>query len=319
MSNLELVVPNQVELHKDEPDELSIGKKYVDGRYAILGALKAGGQHKVYKAQDELSDMQVALKVFYETNEYLQNSVNNEIEANISLFGEPGITEMIDFGIIEETDQPQRFMTQRLGDIDCKTLVNNYQMISTDALLMGALDIAQGLSSIKQAGWVDKDVKPENVIVDFANNRLSIIDLGSIVKYKTQENKNFVDDSVSANEATHLFYGTRGYSAPEIIRNKQITPASDVFSYGATIYELATGTKPFNGDDFKEYVDEIENTKPLPIKAFNDEIPDLINHIILSSLERQPEKGHDIEEVEAIIRSIIKSRGIRRSSLELAY
>jgi serine/threonine protein kinase len=139
-------------------------------------------------------------------------------------------------------------------------------------------------------GWLHRDIKPDNMLVN-ALGELRVIDFA-------------IAQRISTGFLTRLFrrkstpQGTRSYMSPEQIRGELLDARSDIYSFGATVYELVTGRPPFRGKDQQDLLRKHFTEKPIPPKDLVNDVTDEFNALILSCLEKlkenRPPHFHDI-------------------------
>ncbi len=140
---------------------------------------------------------------------------------------------------------------------------------------------AEGLSHLHSQGWIHCDVKPDNFLVDERAN-VKLIDFSIAKKAKT---------GISAFlSRTRVLQGTRSYMAPEQIRRKAVTPATDIYGLGCVIFEMLAGKPPFTGVSPDEVLNK-HLRAPLPsIQAANRAVSDNFAHLLGQMLSKNPEK-----------------------------
>jgi len=163
--------------------------------------------------------------------------------------------------------------------------------------------IAKGLLHIHQRGYVHRDVKPHNILVN-SSGEVKIIDFALTKKIQKASlwSRLFGRKSTAA--------GTPSYMSPEQIQNLDISPSSDIYSLGVTLYELVTGRLPFAGltpgDLLRKHLFE----KPTSPQIFNPEVTDEFAELILRMLEKDPKKRpHDLAQFLSEFRTIRVYKG----------
>ena len=243
--------------------------------YKITEKLGEGGMGVVYKARDTKLDRDVALKFLPEsltpTEEHRQRFIR-EAKAAAAL-SHPNIC-MI-YNIDEHGDTPFIVMEY----IEGKTLrakIDGGELSPETALGYGA-KIADALGEAHKQDIIHRDIKPENIMVD-AKDRIKVMDFG-LAKLKQGRDITKTGDTV----------GTLAYMSPEQIRGQQVDHRSDLFSLGILLYEMLTGTKPFQGEHQAAMTYSIVNEEPEPLETYLPEVPEELTQIIDRLLAKDPE------------------------------
>jgi eukaryotic-like serine/threonine-protein kinase len=155
--------------------------------------------------------------------------------------------------------------------------------------------IATGLAFMNASGWIHRDVKPDNILVNAAGEA-KLIDFALAYRRPSGLAKLF---------RTKTSAGTRSYMSPEQIRGQILDGRADIYSYGCTAYELATGRPPFRGKDVQELMAKHITEKPLSPQNYNPNITDDFAKLILFLLQKKKEdRPKDFHEVLMAVRGI---------------
>ncbi len=138
---------------------------------------------------------------------------------------------------------------------------------------------AAGLAFMHEKGWVHRDVKPENILVN-KSGEVKVIDYALAMKPFGPFKKLFVKKAP--------VQGTRSYMSPEQIRGLPPTPSADIYSFGITCYELACGRPPFRANSDNELLNKHIREKPLPLAAVNKDITQEFSDLVLKMIEKKP-------------------------------
>jgi eukaryotic-like serine/threonine-protein kinase len=211
------------------------------GRFQLVEMLGRGGMGEVWKARDTRLERDVAVKFI--ADELTHDSAAVELferEARAAAaISHPNICTVYDIG--EREGRP--FLAMEL--LDGGTLKRRMEAgnISTDALLTWGIEIADGLEAAHAVGIVHRDLKPANLFVT-ARGQAKILDFGLAKLRREAQTDTAAGTKAAAGAALSGVAGTPGYMSPEQIRGEELDSRTDLFSFGAVLYEMATGSLP---------------------------------------------------------------------------
>jgi len=258
------------------------------GPYEILSALGAGGMGEVYRARDARLKRDVAVKIlpsaFAESAERLRR-FEQEAQA-ASALNHPNILAIYDLG----THKGAPYIVSEL--LEGETLRSRLSggAFTPRRAIGHALQIAQGLAAAHEKGIVHRDLKPENIFVT-NDGRVKILDFG-LARVTQPEGTNASATNlptVAPGTDAGTVLGTLGYMSPEQVRGRPADARSDIFSFGAILYEMLSGRRAFHGDTAADTISAILTKEPPDLSETNRKIPESLDRIVRHCLEKSPE------------------------------
>ncbi len=267
------------------------------GPYEILSLLGAGGMGEVYKARDTRLDRTVAIKVlspaFSDRPERRQRferearSISSLSHPHICTLYDVGHQDGIDFLVMEYMEGET--LGQRLGK----------GPLPVEQLLRIATEIADALDKAHRQGIVHRDLKPGNIMLTKAGAKL--LDFGLAKALLGPATANLTETATASKSLTAegTLVGTFHYMAPEQLAGKEADARSDMFAFGAVLYEMATGKKAFEGKTQASVIAAILERDPPPVSTLQPMVPQLLDRVVKVCLAKDPEErwqtAHDLE------------------------
>jgi Tol biopolymer transport system component len=270
------------------PMTLSTGTRL--GPYEILSPIGAGGMGEVYKARDERLKRDVAVKVLpasYSQDADRLRRFEHEAQAAGGL-NHPNIMAVYDLGshegapyIVTELLEGETLRARLAGGA-----------IPVRKAIDYAIQTARGLAAAHEKGIVHRDLKPENLFVT-NDGRVKILDFG-LAKLTQPEGpaagQTNLPTAPANTEPGGVVMGTLGYMSPEQVKGKPTDQRSDLFSFGAILYEMLSGSRAFHRDSAAETMSAILREEPPDLSSSNKNVQPGLERIVRHCLEKNPEE-----------------------------
>ena len=270
-----------------EPGHATLAAGEQLGPYQVVSLLGAGGMGEVYRARDTRLLRDVALKILPASVAGDEDRLRRfEVEARAaSVLNHPNIVAIHDLG--RHAGAP--FVVSEL--LEGETLRQRLEAgaLSAHRAVDYGVQIAQGLSAAHERGIVHRDLKPENLFVT-RDGHVKILDFG-LAKLTQPDGGQAVEDSATVTRQTDpgKVLGTVGYMSPEQVRGKPADHRSDIFSFGAVLYEMLSGRRAFRGDSAVETLNAILKEEPPDLLDSQRHLPPSLERVVRHCLEKRPE------------------------------
>jgi serine/threonine-protein kinase len=265
--------------HSSASPQVREGRQQVEDvvygrRYRVTEKIGSGGMADVYKAVDEVLGRTVAVKVLHaryaaEPNFVARFRQEAQAAANLS---HPNIVNIYDWGRDGDT---YYIVMEFVAGTDLKTLVTQRGPLDPAKAAEYASQVCSALSAAHGYDIIHRDIKPHNIVLT-PDGMIKVMDFGIARAGNTTMTQ------------TGSVLGTAQYISPEQAQGRALTPASDLYSLGVTLYELVTGRVPFEGDTPVATALMQVNDTPVPPRQLRGSIPPGLEAVILRALRKDP-------------------------------
>jgi serine/threonine protein kinase/tetratricopeptide (TPR) repeat protein len=274
--------------------------------YRITKELGGGGMGIVYEAEDLTLGRRVALKFLppgWSGNPVALERFRREARS-ASALNHPNICTIYEIG---ESDGTQ-FLAMEL--LEGETLERRIarQRLSMQEIVEIASQVADALQCAHEKHILHRDIKPANIFLT-AHDQVKLLDFGLAKLDKVALAATGASDSGAETSVTNLgdTVGTIAYMSPEQIFGKPLDARTDLFSFGIVLYEMATGVRPFRGENNSVVLDQITHTSPTPPLRINPDVPPKLEEVILKALEKDKAlRYHSAQEIGADLRRLMR-------------
>jgi serine/threonine protein kinase len=270
-----------VELATQDPDTTPVPEKI--GKYDIINEVGRGSTGHVYLSHDPYFRRDVAIKVYdLEPDEDAQRArIARKMFFNeahmVGMLQHPNILPIYDAG--EEDGRYYVVMEHIQGARTLSAYCRPDNLLRVDDVVKIIYKCAQALHYAHKRGVIHRDIKPSNVMLTIDND-VRVIDFGiAILK----------DSDMSRIEG---IAGSPSYMSPEQVQSDEITPASDLYSLGAVMYELLTGFRPFRASTLSRLLNQLVYATPPPIHTLRAGMPEELEDIVSVALQKQPHERY---------------------------
>ena len=285
------------------------------GPYRVTAKIGEGGMGEVYRARDTTLDRDVALKVLPEAfTSDPDRLARFEREAKVlASLNHPNIGHI--YGL-EEADGQKALVLEL---IEGPTLADRIKQgpIPIDEALPIAKQIAEALEAAHEQGIIHRDLKPANVKVK-ADGTVKVLDFGLAKAFQpdASDPNMSMSPTISLTAAATqmgMVIGTAAYMSPEQAKGKPVGKQADVWAFGAVLFEMLTGTRPFTGDDVSETLARVIDREP-SWDALPDSVPPVLASFLRGCLQKNPRKRiRDIGDVSMAMEGAFETTAGGRS------
>ncbi len=249
-----------------------VGKR-IDGRYEIQDVVGVGGMAVVYKAYDNIDDRIVAVKILkdeYLANEEFRRRFKNESKA-IAVLNHKNIVKVFD---VSFGDRLQYIVMEYIEGISLKEYIEQRGVLNWNEALFFSIQVLRALQHAHDKGIVHRDVKPQNIML-LENGTIKVTDFG-IARFSHGETKTMSEKAI----------GSVHYISPEQAKGELTDEKADIYSVGIVLYEMLTGTLPFQAENAVSVaLMQVNNEAALP-RTINPSIPLGFEQITMKAMQK---------------------------------
>jgi Tol biopolymer transport system component len=264
---------------------MNLGPRARLGPYEITMPLGAGGMGEVYKARDTRLDRVVALKILPPATALKSGRERRFIQEAraASSLNHPNIVHIYDVG---EDNGTHFIAMEYVAGVTLQKKIG--RGLGLSELLNYAIDIASALARAHAAGIVHRDLKPSNVMIT-TDGVAKILDFG-VAKLldPADDPETLTQTDAASRTGDNLPVGSVAYMSPEQAECRPIDARSDIFSFGAVVYEMATGARAFPGDSTASTLASVLREEPVPITTIAGDLPAELQRVVLRCLRKDP-------------------------------
>lgn len=268
----------------------------VGNRYEIVGCVGSGGMADVYKAKDNKLNRFVAVKVLkpeFGSDTTFISKFQREAQAAAGL-AHPNIVNVFDVG---EDNGINYIVMELVEGITLKDYISKKGRLTVKETTSIAIQVAMGLEAAHNKKIVHRDIKPQNIIIS-TDGKVKVTDFG-------------IARAASSNTISTNAMGSVHYSSPEQVRGGYSDYKSDIYSLGITMYEMVTGTVPFDGDTTVSIAIKHLQEEMIPPSELNPQLPHSLEEIIMKCTQKSPDRRYSslAELISDLKQSLIDPNG----------
>jgi eukaryotic-like serine/threonine-protein kinase len=276
------------------------------GPYEILSLLGAGGMGEVYRARDTRLGRDVAVKVlpasFSSDRDRLHRFEQEACAAGA--LNHPNILSIHDIG----THDGAPYVVSELLEGETLRKRLSGTTLPQRRAIDYALQLAHGLSAAHEKGIVHRDLKPDNIFIT-KDGRVKILDFGLAKLIQADGNERQTDiPTRRVDTDPGVVMGTVGYMSPEQVRGQTVDHRSDIFAFGAIVYEMLSGQRAFRGDSPADTMSAILKEDPADLSATNQNVSPALERLVDHCLEKNPaERFHSARDLAFALEALSSS------------
>lgn len=273
--------------------------KLLDEKYEIKSILGHGGMAVVYNAEDIVNNRPVAIKIlkdeFLDNEDFIRRFKNES--KTIAVLSHPNIVKVYD---VSFGDRIQYIVMEYIDGITLKEYIDQRKKLTWKEAVHFTVQILRALSHAHERGIVHRDIKPQNIML-LKDGTIKVTDFG-IAKFSDQETRTMTDRAI----------GSVHYISPEQAKGEVTDEKADIYSVGVMLYEMLTGTLPFESDNAVSIAIMQLQSAPKPLRQIDPEIPEGLEEITLKAMQKNPKYRYSsTEEMLLAIDEFRKNPSIR--------
>ncbi len=254
----------------------------LDGRYRLDTLIGTGGMGDVYRATHVHLDAEFAVKLLKQEYVANQDAIRRfRLEAKAAgRIHHPNAVRVTDFGVTPEN--LVYLVMELVKGRSLRSVIREAKRVPYARTVNLVRQVCGAVEAAHRSGVIHRDLKPDNILIEIVNGveRVKVLDFG-IAKLKETKTDSFLTQAGT-------IIGTPQYMSPEQCQNRPLEPTSDIYSIGIILYEMLTGTIPFDGESTLQVVYDQLHLPPKPVSELAPEVPEPIARVVMRALEKEP-------------------------------
>ncbi|MGI9427583.1 MAG: protein kinase domain-containing protein [Bythopirellula sp.] len=287
------------------------------GRFEILDKLGEGGMGEVFKARDSSDGKLVAVKVLNRRIMSNRQAVRR-FQKEARLLGEiksPYVTNLVE---VNQDNGQHYIVMDYVSGVDLRKMIRKSAPFSERVALSVMADVARGLVSAHQREIIHRDIKPGNILLAYDPQDTSVdvksakLDASSLKRFRVKLSDFGLAREVDQSESMQMTreggsVGTPMYMSPEQFSDGKVSPATDVYSMGITLYEMLAGKPPFRASDITQLINSHCRESPARLQTVDGELSEATCEIVQRAIAKQPQDrysdaGQFLSDIERVLR-----------------
>jgi len=258
------------------------------GPYEMIARIGAGGMGEVWRARDERLGRDVAIKILpAELTKDAERLHRFELEARTAgSLNHPNLVTIFDSGT---ADGMPYIVMELLEGETLRDRISDVGRLQLRKMVDYSIQVATGLAAAHEKGIVHRDLKPENLFV-CKDGRVKILDFGLAKLTAAGDGSDPEASTQRMATAPGVVMGTVAYMSPEQVRGQKVDHRTDIFSFGAILFEMISGRRPFQGNTAADLMSAILHDDPADVSTISGDVPPALSGIVLHCLEKSPDE-----------------------------